>query len=164
MTMSVFWDYVSVSVVGLYTYPILKCIEEQSLDLKWIICLIGLFMMHIVTTVIKRLVHKPLTDYTNHWSHRPDGATNCDILCRNGDQQGRPGFPSGHMATVAFFTIYWLIVHGMHRDAQVVHVIFIIYTILVALSRHRKKCHTLLQICVGYGVGATSAVLMSFLT
>ena len=161
-----FWDYVSVSVVGLYAYPILKCIELRSLDLKWIVCLFGLFMMHVITTIIKRLTFSSLKSFespssptldldaknhTTHWSMRPVGASNCDILCRNGDQHGRPGFPSGHMATVGFFTVYWLICNPIRihegYDCFSVQSIFVIYTILVALARQYKKCHTWLQIC-----------------
>jgi len=82
---------------------------------------------------------------------RPQGANNCDLCSKNGDQSGKPGFPSGHVTTaVSFFTSIYLLFPEYRMGSLIVG---IIYTLLMAWSRISKKCHTLLQTIAGTVLG-----------
>ena len=91
---------------------------------------------------------------TKIWKHlfgtesvfgRPLGACDCDILCRNGDQSGRRGFPSGHMTTTSVVCTTLALMHGdvgLSLGAAV--------TIgLMGWARYIKRCHNLVQIVAG---------------
>ena len=106
------------------------------------------FEMFFVTFTVELL--KPLFD-----SPRPMDASGCDMFCTGPPVGGRPGFPSGHMATTAVF-------------ATSIALLFptpIVITGAVALvtamgwSRYVKKCHTLTQILGGTLYGFTIAIL-----
>lgn len=76
---------------------------------------------------------------------RPEGACDCDILCRNGDQSGRRGFPSGHMTVtstvcVAVACMYGGVAAWVGAAAMIG---------LMGWARYIKRCHNLLQIAAG---------------
>ena len=63
----------------------------------------------LLTVIIKRIsIHAP--SFLNFLLHRPKGASNTDILSRNGlKPKSSPGFPSGHMTMTTVFAVYRLI-------------------------------------------------------
>lgn len=78
-------------------------------------------------------------------SPRPKGAKDCDLLCSDGNQGGKPGMPSSHSAEVAFFSAFYY----QQTTNPVIRIILIIYTGLMMVSRYIKRCHTINQIFVG---------------
>lgn len=83
-------------------------------------------------------------------SPRPQGARDCNMLCNDGNQSGRPGMPSSHSASVVFF-------YGFYAQQPftnpVISNILLGYALLVMLSRYIKLCHSLSQIIVGATLG-----------
>lgn len=74
--MEKFWDYVSISIVGLYVFPLIRYGETGKL--VFIFMLIGLALADFTTKVVKEI--------TRDWEHdalkRPTNASNCDFFCR----------------------------------------------------------------------------------
>ncbi len=82
-------------------------------------------------------------------SPRPKGAKDCDLLCKDGNQEGRPGMPSSHSALVAYFAGFYY----QQTNNILVRAFLILYAGLVMMSRYVKRCHTINQIIVGTIVG-----------
>jgi len=133
---------ISFSVVFLYLVPIVLFFYTQNL--QQLLGLLGLYGTTFLSEFLKYYV-------INDRSPRPKGATDCNLLCNDGNQEGRPGMPSSHSAEVAFFTgYYWdQVSHPALRGAMV------LYAALVMASRYLKRCHTLEQIGAGALLGLT---------
>lgn len=84
-------------------------------------------------------------------SPRPKGAKDCDLLCKNGNQEGKPGMPSSHSAEVVFFSVFYF----QQSTNPIIRIILIIYSGLMMLSRYVKRCHTINQIVVGAAIGTS---------
>lgn len=82
-------------------------------------------------------------------SPRPKGAKDCDLLCSDGNQGGKPGMPSSHSAEVVFFSAFYY----QQTSNPVIRSILIIYAGLMMISRYIKRCHTINQILVGALLG-----------
>jgi membrane-associated phospholipid phosphatase len=141
-------ETISMSIVLLYGIPIILYFYTNNvIHLKAFIGLVG------TTTLSEFIKHFYIKDY----SPRPVGAANCNLLCNNGNQEGKPGMPSSHSATVAFFTAfyYWQTQNEFVRSG------LIGYNILIMLSRYIMKCHTIPQIMVGtmLGIGMSQIVV-----
>ena len=89
---------------------------------------------------------------------RPNGACDCDILNCNGDVSHRPGFPSGHVATVSVFMHYiWF----KYVDCKCLSLypFYLIPIYIMSIARIEKKCHYPNQTFAGYILG----ILVSFI-
>ena len=82
-------------------------------------------------------------------SPRPKGAKDCDLLCSDGNQGGKPGMPSSHSAEVVFFSAFYY----QQTSNPVIQSILIIYAGIMMISRYIKRCHTINQILVGALLG-----------
>ena len=82
-------------------------------------------------------------------SPRPKGATDCNLWCNDGNQEGRPGMPSGHSSQVAFFTSFYY----SQTNNPWIRGGLIVYALLVMYSRYAKHCHTIPQIATGSLLG-----------
>lgn len=136
-------DYISSSIIALVCYPFLRFLETQ--DVKYLYFGVCLIAIDLSTKVIKYLTRNLGDLFT-----RPELATGCDILCREGPCGNKPGFPSGHMTTAAFFsTVFYLT-----NPSVVTASVGISIIIATAWARYIKNCHNVLQICAGgiYGV------------
>jgi membrane-associated phospholipid phosphatase len=82
---------------------------------------------------------------------RPKEAFNCNFFNCGGKSDGG-GMPSGHMG---FMGIVIFIVYNIYKLNNNKHVLYIygLMVILTAISRYLLKCHTPLQIIMGYIVG-----------
>ena len=110
---------------------------------------IGLIGATAITESIKRIIIKDI-------SPRPIGASNCNLLCNDGNQSGLPGMPSSHSAQVAFFSSFYIQqTHNIY-----IKIILLGYAIIVMYSRYIKRCHTFKQIFVGAILG----ICLSYLT
>lgn len=137
---------ISFSVVFLYLIPVVITIYTQQV--KHLFGLIGLYSTLLFSEFLK---HYVIQDR----SPRPKGATDCNLLCNDGNQEGRPGMPSSHSAEVAFFAgYYWdQVEHPLLR------LLLVTYAIAVMVSRYLKRCHTIHQI----GAGALLGLVLSAL-
>ena len=129
-------DAVSISLVATNIIPlILTCYNT-----KFFILFIAVIFVWLSVEVIKPLIHSP----------RPPHATKCDRWCRGGPVGGNPGFPSGHMASVAVFvTLLYF-----HFPSPLMAFAAIAWLLAMAWSRYVKQCHTPVQIAGGtvYGI------------
>ena len=153
--MNILWDWISVSSVAIILFPILHFL--LTFDPAYIACFIGLAATSLLTTYMKHATYRAIDA---DWVRRPEGALNCDILCRNGDNSGAPGFPSGHMSHAAFFGTFITIL-AIKRKLPNKFVIFgvsLLYTVLTALARYHKHCHNIEQIVAGAFLGAILAI------
>ncbi len=128
------------SVALLYVIPpILYVITKNVIHIKAFLGLIG-------TTVISEILKY---FFIGQLSPRPEGAKDCNLLCNDGNQAGRPGMPSSHSAEAAFILGFYY----QQYDNRYIRLILVIYTALVMLSRYLKKCHTINQVFAGAFLG-----------
>jgi membrane-associated phospholipid phosphatase len=109
---------------------------------------IGLGLTVGLSEFIKKFIIKDI-------SPRPQGAKDCNLLCNDGNQAGKPGMPSSHSAAVAFFTVYYF----NYSDNIIIKSFLVLYTILVAVSRYLKRCHTIYQIGSGLTFGLITGII-----
>lgn len=129
-------DIISISSGLLYIIPfILYLISNNYIHIQ---ALLGTISATFLSEGLKYFLIKDK-------SPRPKGAKDCNLLCNDGNQEGRPGMPSSHSATVAFFSGFYF----QHTENIIIRYLLIIYAGLVMLSRHIKRCHTFNQIVVG---------------
>ncbi len=135
-------DMLSISVVFIYIIPFtLYIFTGNYIHLKAFLGVIG-------TTIISESLK---FFFIGETSPRPKGAKDCNLLCNDGNQSGKPGMPSSHSASTAFFTGFYL----QQTDNKFIRGILLIYTGLVMLSRYLKSCHTISQILVGAILGVS---------
>jgi membrane-associated phospholipid phosphatase len=109
--------------------------------------LIGLIGANAAVAGLKRLIGG-----SGVWG-RPVGAHGCGALCDGGAVSGEPGFPSGHMTSVAMFaTVMW-------SWSSIDWRIMAAWVLAVAWSRWVKRCHSVLQILGGAAFGVGCGVL-----
>jgi membrane-associated phospholipid phosphatase len=80
---------------------------------------------------------------------RPKGAKDCNFWADNGNQEGKPGMPSGHSSISTFFSAFY---YQQTKNIWI-KLGLILYAILVMISRYMKQCHSLLQILSGAALG-----------
>jgi membrane-associated phospholipid phosphatase len=140
------WDYISMSAGLLYGIPlVLYYFTGDLLQVKGLVGMVGTV---VLSEGIKKIVIKDANP-------RPQGALNCNLLCNDGNQSGRPGMPSSHSAQVAFFTGFYI----QTIDSGFIKILLVIYAAAVMLSRHLKRCHTINQIVVGALFGLSLSYL-----
>ena len=133
-------DLISASVLLLYIIPPVLYINTKNiLHFKAFLGVIG-------TTIISETLKY---FFIGDLSPRPEGAKDCNLLCNDGNQAGRPGMPSSHSAEAAFILGFYY----QQYDNIYIRLILVIYTALIMLSRYLKKCHTINQVFVGAFVG-----------
>jgi hypothetical protein len=138
------WDIISVSTGFYYFVPIIVYIATKQA--KNIIVLFGLAGTLLSSEFIKRFI-------IGTRSPRPPGAYNCNMLCDDGNQSGKPGMPSSHSAVTAFFVFYYF----KETDNIIIKIGLIILLGLVAAARYLKRCHTIYQIGAGILYGGIAA-------
>lgn len=143
-----FQDFLSSSILIVYIIPIvLYSITHKSYHK---IAFMGALAATGISECIKHIFIKEV-------SPRPQGAKNCNMMCTNGNQEGKPGMPSSHATTVAFFAAYYV----RHTQNFYIRAILITYALLVMMSRYHKRCHTVPQIIVGAMLGGGMGVLLN---
>lgn len=137
---------ISMSVGILYIIPIiLYFLTKQSIHIKGWVGLLG-------TLGLSEMLK---SDFIKESNPRPRGARDCNLFCNNGDQSGRPGMPSGHSSTVAYFTSFYY----QQTSNPWIKCGLIAYAGLVMLSRYLKRCHSLQQIAAGTVLGIAMSTL-----
>ena len=142
-------DALSISTGLIYLVPlILFTITNNPLHLK---AFVGIGSTTIISESLK--------PFFLRLSPRPSQALNCNLLCNDGPQGGRPGMPSSHSASVAFFAGFYI----SEIDNTIGQLFLVGYAILVMASRYVKKCHTILQIIGGALLGLSLSRLVRHL-
>ena len=130
------------SVIFIYIIPfILYIITSNHIHFK---AFLGVAGTTIITETLKYF-------FIGKRSPRPEGAKNCNLLCNDGDQSGKPGMPSSHSSSVAFFSGFYF----QQTDNKLIRALLVIYAGLVMVSRYIVKCHTISQILVGALLGVS---------
>ena len=120
----------------------------------------GALLLTLGVSGIKQLAFYVAADSTAF--RRPAGARDCDLFCVAGPAASAPGFPSGHVATIAFFvTAVWL---WQGRPLTLVAVLGGLWILAMGWARWAKSCHTLLQIVSGavVGVGCGAILFLAY--
>jgi membrane-associated phospholipid phosphatase len=139
-------DIISMSTVLLYGLTaVLYIYTQHTVHLIGFIGLLG-------TVFLSEFIKYYIVGSSNP---RPTGAKNCNLWCDDGNQAGRPGMPSSHAATVAFFGCFYY----PHTDNLWIKNGLILYAGLVMVSRYIKQCHTVEQLTVGYIFGTIMALI-----
>jgi membrane-associated phospholipid phosphatase len=139
-------DLISMSVGILYVIPfILYWLTGQTIHLKGWLGLMGTL----------GLSHMLKVDIVKEASLRPKGACDCDLLCIDGNQEGKPGMPSGHSSAATFFSAFYY----QQTTNPWIKGALVLYSILVMTSRYLKRCHNFSQIAAGGLIG----LLMNYL-
>jgi hypothetical protein len=138
------WDLISISTGLIYIIPFVLYLLTGNQ--RNIIVLFGLTGTLLSSEIIKRFI-------IGKNSIRPNGALNCNMLCDDGDQSGKPGMPSSHSAVISFFVIYYF----KETHNIIIKTILVILLGLVAVARYLKRCHTIYQIGSGIVYGAIGA-------
>ena len=159
-------DYISVLPIAFSFVCLLESVEkenylENGLFLYW------MYFSNGLTYLLKQM---PYPESWHHWTFRPVGASNTDMLSRNGLKPwGTPGFPSGHMTSAALFSSYRIMrlwredgkkpVKQFIKD-NLSHILFYVGIVLAtAWARWYKSCHNIPQIIGGFVVGLVQAVI-----
>jgi membrane-associated phospholipid phosphatase len=133
-----------------------------NLDIKSFKFLIGLLITTLSSDVLKRI---PYPDALYKVTRRPEGAADCDYLSKNGPaSKNAPGFPSGHMSTTGFFSIYIILDKMKESELSLTEhkpLIVVSVSLILAMSwaRYYKKCHNITQIIGGIVWGTLAGYL-----
>ena len=151
--MSLVDEAISLSLNGIIVVPFLLYLVGN--DNRWLYISLYSFINIQIHDIIKIISKK----YNYEFLKRPLGAMNCDAFSRNGLVEGKPGFPSGHVtSTVSLFVGMYLLFPEYKNYALIGGTI---YSILMAVSRINKKCHTPLQTIAGATLGLVGTFLLN---
>jgi len=127
-----------------------------NVDIESFKFFIGLLIATLSSDILKRI---PYPDALYQITRRPEGASNCDYLSKNGPaSKNAPGFPSGHMTTTGFFATY--IILNKMKESELTFtelatehkpLILVSVSLILAMSwsRYYKKCRNITQIIGG---------------
>lgn len=146
-----FIENISLSFLLVFIIPFILGFHNK---LYWWV-LIGVLIFDVFIGVVKHLVGNKEPIFK-----RPQGASACNILCFPSNDEGKPGFPSGHTAST---TMMLLVIAYYINDIRFT-IFALIYIIFMGLSRYSKKCHNLTQIFSGFIFGVVGAVVFIQLT
>ena len=133
------WDIISLTLIPLILSPIYFWYSTQNT--YHLVGFAGIMITSLSVDFLKKFI------FPNQ--HRPPKAKGCDLFCLHETDEDRPGMPSGHAATVAFYGTFYSIKNPL----------YIIYVILMAASRYMKNCHSIPQIIAGLLFGAGMGLL-----
>jgi membrane-associated phospholipid phosphatase len=141
-----FLENISKSFLLIFIVPLL--LGFYNTVYWWII--VGVVIFDVFLGIIKHSVGNKEKVF-----QRPQGASACNIFCLPSNDEGKPGFPSGHVATTTMMML--ILVYFIH---DIYFTVFaLIYIVLMALSRYSKKCHNLTQITCGLIFGIIGALV-----
>lgn len=151
--MTLFDEIISLSLNGIIVSPIMMYMYTK--DKRWLYIVAYSFINIQVHNIIKKVS----INFDYEFLKRPKGAKNCDIFSRNGLVEGKPGFPSGHVTSTVSLFVGIALLFPEYR----IHAITsgIIYSVLMAISRINKKCHTRTQTIAGAGLGLIGTILLN---
>jgi membrane-associated phospholipid phosphatase len=155
-------DVVSLSFLGSFVGPAVAWVATR--DTWWLWLLAGLFGANATVAAAKDATR--WAGVRSGWLVRPAGARGCDAFCVAGASGGAPGFPSGHMTTVATVVAgAWL---GLREKSDGTRLLVVLLGVpwiaAMAWARWAKKCHSVLQILAGVLWGFTVAAAIGWVS
>ena len=167
-------DYTSALPLAFFFVNVMEGVGEGNYT-EMTLLITTMIVADLLTVFIKRMsTYAP--KFLNFLLVRPKGASNTDILSRNGLKSAdSPGFPSGHMAMTSVFAIYRLIRLYRNKtsgDLNIINIINFLKTYpiqimfylgliaLMAVARLYKRCHTITQVISGFLLGAIFAIIL----
>lgn len=141
-----FFENISKSFILIFLIPFTLGLYNRFY--WWV--LLGVLLFDVVIGVVKHSLGNKAIIF-----QRPVGASGCNILCFPSNDEGKPGFPSGHTAST---TMMLLILAYYINDLRFTVFAFV-YIMLMALSRHTKRCHNWAQIVSGFIFGVIGAMI-----
>ena len=168
-------DYTSALPLAFFFVNVMEGVHEGNYT-EMTLLITTMIVADLLTVLIKRIsTYAP--SFLNFLISRPKGASNTDILSRNGlKPPNSPGFPSGHMTMTTVFAVYRLI--RLYRKninteldifinitnllkTQLIPIVFYLGIIaLMAAARLYKKCHTISQVIGGFLLGVIFAIIL----
>ena len=148
-------DYISALPLAFVFYMFYNSLKTFSK--YYTVGFLGLVTSSISADFLKRL---PYPQSWEFFTKRPDGANNWDILSRNNYTSSikPPGFPSGHMSTVSFFSTYILMASKTNKLEKIV---LFSLVLLTAWARWFKGVHNIPQILAGTILGGIIGIVFS---
>lgn len=144
--MMVLWDFISLTLYPLTFYPIILYFTfwKSIFIIQFIVMLFAMFLIKLSRVILPK----------SGIYLRPANAMNCSIFNTGGSYINRIGMPSGHV----LLTTYILLSTGYLLNFSLPSMIGIyIWILLMAISRIKKNCHTILQVIIGFIIGALIA-------
>lgn len=92
---------------------------------------------------------------------RPKGAFNCNFF-NCGGISNLGGMPSGHMGFIGIIIFIVYNIYKLNNNKNVFY-IYALMVVLTGISRYLLKCHTLLQVIMGYIVGLILGIIFYLL-
>jgi hypothetical protein len=153
--MDTFHETVSYSLIGIIAAPIVMFFIKRDIRFLYIV------LFGLSTNMIHHIVKNYSLNYDYEFTKRPKGAYNCNLWANNGNVEGKPGFPSGHVTSITtFFTTFYLLFPEYQGITLPVGAV---YTVFMAYSRIYKRCHTLLQTVTGALLGIVFPIMIGCL-
>jgi len=153
--MDTFQETVSYSLIGIIAAPIIMFFVKRDIRFLYVV------LFGLSTNMIHHIIKNYSLNYDYEFTKRPKGATNCNLWSNNGNVEGKPGFPSGHVTSLtSFFTSIYLL---FPEYQEITLPIGAVYTVFMAYSRMYKRCHTLLQTIAGASLGIVFPVVIGYL-
>jgi len=145
-------NIITLSVLFVYIIPAILYVNTYNI--RELFAIIGITGSVAASEGIKYFVIKER-------STRPSGATDCNLWCTDGLQEGKPGMPSGHSLMATFFAGYYF----NETDNIWIKCALVIFAIAIMISRYTKRCHSVEQIIVGslLGLGMSQVVRTIYL-
>lgn len=146
-------DWISLLVIPYTILPYCIAIYTNTVAWMYLGCLV---VLSIATTEAIKGITK---DLPYPCLKRPIGARNCNSTVSDGNQSGRPGFPSGHCAgTATFWVGVWLLFPSSYKLPM--GILAGINILSMMWARQKKRCHTLIQTIAGIIVGSVYAMFL----
>lgn len=151
-------DLISQSVIFIPFILYILLIFTKNNKRIYLLGIFGFFLTLILSDLLK--------NYVFQRNIRPKGAFNCNILNDDGNQEGKPGYPSGHVSTTSFFVFFLIYIiwskTSLNKSLKyLLSVLLFLYLILIAFTRFNKRCHTINQIIGGTIFGLVILIFIS---
>lgn len=139
------------SILLVYSIPI----ALSLIDNRFIVVALGVIFINTLNQILKYSLGTRHSIF-----ERPVEACDCSLIINGGPCGKRPGFPSGHVATVAGFCV--LLVAKFNLGWIWLPFLFA-YTGAMAWARVTQRCHTEFQVAAGILSGSIFAILWLYL-
>lgn len=168
-------DYTSALPLAFFFVNVMEGVHEGNY-VEMTLLITTMIVADLLTVFIKRMsTYTP--SFLNFLISRPKGASNTDILSRNGIKPpNSPGFPSGHMTMTSVFAVYRLIrlyrrnynpevdliinITNLFKTQLIPIAFYLGIIVLMAAARLYKKCHTITQVIGGTLLGTIFAIIL----
>lgn len=153
------WDAISLSILPIMALPVLLCYASYHAgNIVRAIELVKVIIGMVLIQIAIKILHSSLP--LNQYCSRPLGAHNCNLYNQGGDYSRRVGMPSGHVMMTSFILVSIGRIYATENNKLPLIIVICVAISLMAISRVKRSCHTILQVCVGAIVGSTIALLI----